>query len=107
MPKEIKTRFNIEPKIKTEFLNKVLENLNNDKIPKDAVVDVLAAYCKGETIDFSSFKKVSDKDIEIEIKKVINENKELNANAIMGIIMKKYRGKVEGKKIFGLIKKSM
>jgi len=108
MPKEIKTRFNIEPKIKTEFLNKVLENLNNDNnIPKDAVVDVLAAYCKGETIDFSSFKKVSDKDIEIEIKKVINENKELNANAIMGIIMKKYRGKVEGKKIFGLIKKSM
>ena len=108
MPKEIKTRFNIEPKIKTEFLNKVLENLNNNNnIPKDAVVDVLAAYCKGETIDFSSFKKVSDKDIEIEIKKVINENKELNANAIMGIIMKKYRGKVEGKKIFGLIKKSM
>ncbi len=103
IPKEIKTRFNIDPK--SESLEKVLENLNNGKISKNAIVDILVAHSKGETIDFSSFKKISDKEIEIEIKKIISYNKELNPNAIMGILMKKYRGKVDGKKIFEIISK--
>ena len=42
----------------------------------------------------------------VKVAKSLEQVKEY-ANAIMGIIMKKYRGKVEGKKIFGLIKKSM
>ncbi|MBI2106748.1 Glu-tRNA(Gln) amidotransferase subunit GatE [Candidatus Woesearchaeota archaeon] len=103
IPKEVKARFNLKPKY--EFLEKALENLNNGKISKDAIVDILVAHCKNEEVDFNSFKKVSDKEIEIEIKKIINDNKELNANAVMGIIMKKYRGKVDGKKIFEIIKK--
>lgn len=105
VPKEVKARFNIEPKIKDEFFNEVLENLDNGKISKDGIVDVLAAHSKGEKVDFNSFKKVSDKELEIEIKKIINDNKELNANAIMGILMKKYRGKVDGKKLFEIINK--
>ena len=103
IPKEVKSRFNIEPK--SESLHKVLENLNSGKISKDAVVDILVAHSKGETIDFSSFKKVSDKDIESEIKNIIDGNKELNVNGIMGILMKKYRGKVDGKKLFEIINK--
>ena len=103
IPKEVKARFNLKPK--DEFLEKVLENLNLGKISKDAIIDILVAHCKNEEIDFNSFKKVSDKDIENEIKKIISDNKELNTNAVMGVIMKKYRGKVDGKKIFEIINK--
>ena len=103
MPKEIKSRFNLEHRISNSFFEELFDNLNKKNISKEAVVDILAAHCKGEHVDFSSFKKVSDKEIEVEIKKLSNKN--LPANALMGILMKKYRGRVDGKKLFELINK--
>lgn len=107
VPKEIKSRFKIEPKIKNGFVDRVFDNLNNGKISRDSIVDILADHCEGKKINFDDYKKISDKKIEDEIKEVIRSKKDLSPNAIMGIIMAKYKNKVEGKKVFELIKKNI
>ena len=50
-------------------------------------------------------KKVSVKDIESKVKKIVEKNKGASFNAIMGEVMKEFRGKVDGKVVAGLINK--
>lgn len=100
VPKDIKTRFNIE--VREENLKKVLEYLSKDLISKDAVVDVLVGLEKG-IFDLKNYKKVSVKNLEREIKEIVEKNKGLSVKAVMGIIMKKYKGKVDGKKVFEIL----
>ena len=40
-----------------------------------------------------------------EIKKLVESNKNVSPNGLMGLIMKNYRGKVDGKQAMELIKK--
>ena len=105
IPKEIKSRFKIDSEIKKGFMDKVLDNLNKGNISKDSVIEILVDHCNGKEVNFNDYRKVSDKEIENEIKKIINNKKDLSPNAVMGIIMSKYKGKVEGKKVFELINK--
>jgi len=105
IPKEIKSRFNLQLDVTKGVMDKILDNLNKGNISRDSIIEILLDYCKGNKINFNNYKKASDKEIEDEIKKILKDKKELSPNAIMGIIMKKYKGKVEGKKVFGLINK--
>jgi len=105
-PKEIKSRLklNIE-KIKKEDYQKVLNALNSNRISKEAVIELLAEAAQGKDMIFEKYKTVSLDNIENEIQKIVEENKGASVNAIMGEVMKKYHGKLDGKKAFELIKK--
>ena len=106
VPKEIKTRFDLDiSKLKDEHFEEILDYLNKGKIAKEAVIDLLVKKINNEKIDFDKFASVSDKDLEKEIKKLIEDKKDLSIGAYMGILMSKYRGKVDGKKIMELLKK--
>lgn len=106
IPKEIKTRFNIDASALTEEQFKdVLGYLNDGKIAKEAVIDILTDMVKGRKTDFSKFKIIDEKELEREIKKLVEEKKGLSIGALMGILMAKYRGKVDGKKIMDILKK--
>jgi Glu-tRNA(Gln) amidotransferase subunit E-like FAD-binding protein len=59
----------------------------------------------GQKIDLEQFKPVSHEDLEKEIKKIIKEKPGLNASAYMGLLMAKYRGKVDGKIIMEILRK--
>jgi|SRR3989344_4686478 len=83
---------------KENNLEKSLELLNSGKITKEVFDDAI----KGN-LDLG--KKINLNEIENEVKKIINEDKNLTVNAIMGILMKKYKGAVEGKKLIELIHK--
>ncbi len=85
-----------------ENLEKSLELLNSGKITKDVFDEVMR---KGE-VDLSK-TKIDIKKIEEEIKKIIKEKPGLSLNAVMGILMNKYKGKVQGSKLIELIKKGM
>jgi len=100
VPKEIKKRFNLE--VKEENLEKVLDYLSKGNLDKNSVVDALVALEKNK-FDIKDYKKVSVKDLEKEIKEIIEKNKGLGVKALMGIIMKKYKGKVDGKKVFEIL----
>jgi len=106
IPKEIRKRFNLDlSKLRKEAYEEILSYLNEGKISKEAVIDLLVRKIKEEKIDLEEFEAVSDKDVEGEIKKLIDEKKGLSIGAYMGILMGKYRGKIDGKKIMEILKK--
>jgi Glu-tRNA(Gln) amidotransferase subunit E-like FAD-binding protein len=106
IPKEIKSRFNEDiSKLDKEHFDDVLDYFSKGKISKEAIIDLLVKKIKNEKIKLEEFTGVSLKDLEKDIKKLIEEKKGLNIGAYMGILMGKYRGKVDGKKIMELLKK--
>ena len=106
IPKEIKTRFNLDSsKITNVDFEEVLNYLNQGKIAKEAIIDLLVKKIKNERINLAELQSISEKDLEKEIKKIIEEKPGLNASAYMGIAMAKYRGKVDGKKVMGIVKR--
>ncbi len=106
LPKEIKARFNLDSSLLTaQHLHEVLGLLNQKKINKEATLELLADLLKLGKIDLMKYTSVSDKDLEEEIKKIIEGNKNASFNALMGEIMSKFRGKIDGKKAAELIKK--
>jgi Glu-tRNA(Gln) amidotransferase subunit E-like FAD-binding protein len=106
MPKEINKRFNLpKENLKPYHFESVLEALNENKIEESAVLQILADAANNKKIDFKKYKKVDSSKIESEIKNLVHSNKSLSSNALMGEIMKKYRGKIDGKKAMQLIQK--
>ena len=108
IPKEIKTRFNLDiSKLTEKDFNKVLGFINEGKLTKDSALDALVDMINAGFIDFNKYKKVSNQEMDLEIKKIIEENKDASFNAIMGEIMKRLKGKVDSKQAIELIKKYM
>lgn len=106
IPKEIKSRLNLDiSKLTEDNFHAVLELINENKISKDAAIDVLTDLIKLGKIDLNKYKTVSDTELEKEIKKIAGLNKGASFGALMGIAMSKFKGKVGGKKIAELIKK--
>ncbi|MBI4453397.1 Glu-tRNA(Gln) amidotransferase subunit GatE [Candidatus Woesearchaeota archaeon] len=90
-------------------LEEVLEKLDDGEINKQAVEEIFVSIARTGNVDFTKFKTVnttsSANDIEKEIKQIVEKNKELAFGALMGIIMNKYRGKVDGKLISEILRK--
>ena len=108
IPKEIKTRFNLDSsKLGDEDFEEVLNYLNQGKIAKEAIIDLLIKKLNNEKINIRDFGNVSEKDLENEVKKMIDEKPGLNHSAYMGLIMARYRGKVDGKKVMEVVKKKL
>jgi len=108
IPKEIKTRLNLDSsKLTGRDYSEVLSFLNEARIPKEAVIEILAKKIKGEKIELNEFKSISEAELEKEIRNVIEEKPNLNASAYMGIVMSKFRGKAEGKKVMEMINRAL
>src|SRR3989344_2611161 len=106
IPKEIKTRFNMDSsKLTQKDFEEILSYLNEGKISKEAILDLLIKKIKNEKIDLTHFESVSDEELENEIKKIISEKPNLKIGAYMGLVMSKHRGKVDGKKIMEILKR--
>ena len=70
-----------------------------------AIEDFLLTIAKGKTIDLSKFKQVDNKDLEKEIKAIVDKNKGAPFGALMGMVMGKFKGKVDGQKVSEILKK--
>jgi len=105
IPKEIKTRFKEDvSKLEKEHYDEVLEYLEKGKIAKEAIIDLLIKKIKNEKIKLDEFTEISLKELSKDIRELLNKKKGLNIGAYMGILMGKYRGKVDGKKIMEILK---
>jgi Glu-tRNA(Gln) amidotransferase subunit E-like FAD-binding protein len=62
---------------------------------------------KGKKVNLNDYKIIDDKELMKEIEKIVKEKKDLGFNAIMGLVMGKYKGKVDGKKASEIIEKIM
>ncbi len=109
-PKEISAKTgksieNIEKKLE-EFYGDILIALNKGKISELDIKEILAKIIKSEKFeDAIKIKKADISDIEEKIMKLIKEKPGLNVNAYMGLIMKEYAGRINGKEAMELIKK--
>jgi Glu-tRNA(Gln) amidotransferase subunit E-like FAD-binding protein len=110
-PKEISKRKNIslenyEKKINKEIIFFLLENLKKKKIAPSQIKRTIEEILDGKSLENSiKFEKIDFNEVEENIRKIIKEKPGLSDKAYMGLIMKDFRGKVDGREAMEIIKK--
>jgi Glu-tRNA(Gln) amidotransferase subunit E-like FAD-binding protein len=87
-------------------LEKILEKIRDKELEKGDVKSVMGKVLEG--LDFSAalkVEKIEDDEIEKEVRKVLKEKPGLRENAYMGLVMKKFSGKLDAKKAMEIIKR--
>jgi Glu-tRNA(Gln) amidotransferase subunit E-like FAD-binding protein len=98
---------NIEEKI-VEYYGDILRLLNKKKISEGDVKEILIKIVKGKNFEEAiKMEKADTSEIEGEVLKIIKEKPGLNANAYMGLVMSKFKGKINGKEAMEIINKVM
>lgn len=103
-PKEIKKRYLKEIDI-TKHLDELLIKVSNNEITNEAVFEILVEIAHDRKVDYSKYKTIDEKVVEDEIKEIIEKNPGKTSGALMGIVMAKFRGKIDGKKVNELLSK--
>ncbi len=110
-PKDIAKREKISIEKINEILNIdifefILKSLNKEKISENQIKHVLEKIAKGETPEKAiGFEKKDLRDIEEKIMKIIKEKQGLSEKAYMGLVMKEFKGQIDGKTAMEIIKK--
>jgi Glu-tRNA(Gln) amidotransferase subunit E-like FAD-binding protein len=104
-PREIRRKHKVNvDRLDEEQFDEIMALLDKGMIPKDSVNEALVAMAKGE-FNTDDYQAADTDEIEDFVKKVCGEKKGLGVGPIMGIVMAKYRGKVDGKTVSELVKK--
>ncbi|MEK6817538.1 MAG: hypothetical protein AABX80_01935, partial [Nanoarchaeota archaeon] len=109
-PKEIasKTGKSLEniKKILEEFYGDILIALNKKKISESDIKEILTKIISGGSFENAiKIEKTDIANIEEKIMNLIRKKPGLNVNAYMGLIMKEFHGKIDGKEVMEIIKK--
>jgi Glu-tRNA(Gln) amidotransferase subunit E-like FAD-binding protein len=105
--KEKKSLEEIKEKI-LDYYGDILRLLNKKKISEGDVKDILIRIVRGESFEKAiAIEKADNSEMEGEILKMIKEKPGLNANAYMGLVMVKFKGKINGKEAMEIINKLM
>ncbi len=89
-----------------DITENILEDLKKGKIVIDDIKDIMT-----NVVDEKGYRKAvaleekEAEDIEDYIKKIVKEKPGLSVNAYMGLVMQKFKGKVNGKEIIEILKK--
>ncbi len=110
-PREIASHRNLSSKKINEILNSdvlifVLEKLKEGKISESQVKDVLEKIVSGIDLEEAvKFEKVDLEDVESFIINLLKNKPGLSEKAYMGLVMKEFHGKIDGKTANEIIKK--
>jgi Glu-tRNA(Gln) amidotransferase subunit E-like FAD-binding protein len=101
----LKKDYNIEPdKVKDQDIEKILELINANSVPKNSILEALKDLINN-SFNQDKYKSLSDEDLEKEIEALIKSNPGQNQGRYMGMIMAKFKGKADGKKVAEILKK--
>lgn len=103
-PKEIKARFNKEIDV-FDYAYDLLSRADSGEIPQSAVFEILTELAHGKKPDYEKYKGISDEELEKEVKTLIKKEPDAPLKALMGMLMAKHRGKVDGRKAMDILKK--
>jgi Glu-tRNA(Gln) amidotransferase subunit E-like FAD-binding protein len=104
----IKKEFNKELKISETVYEKIFGLLNSGKISKDVVIELLSKTDKKAVEELAKdYAGVDQKNLEEEVKIAVMNNNGASFNALMGIIMGRFKGKASGSQVSELLKKYM
>ena len=98
-PKEmIKKKF--DPSVISQtYLKLVFKELDNNRIAKESVMDILIEVSKTGVLDLSRYRMMPEEELERKLKEIVEKNRGRPFNVVMGAAMSKLRGKASGKKI--------
>ncbi len=101
-PKEIAAKKNedyekVQTRLNAQIIESVLQAVEQNKISENDVKVVLSKIYEGEKIEDALKKEKID--LTEEIRLLIKEKPGLSGNAYMGLIMAKFKGKVNGKEV--------
>lgn len=98
----------IEKLSENDFIQ-IFHALEKGFITQKAIPEILAKICNGENVDcvLSSYHVMEEGDIEKIISDIIKENHSLNISALMGIAMRKLKGKAGGKNVMEILRKKL
>jgi Glu-tRNA(Gln) amidotransferase subunit E-like FAD-binding protein len=107
LPKEIASHEKVKEEIfSIDVIESVLSAIAGKKISEGDSKHVLEKIAKGKSVEEAlKVEKAEISDIEGEIAKIVKEKPGLNANAYMGLVMAKFKGKVDGKTVMDILKK--
>lgn len=101
-----KTDKDINEVITERDLEEILEALVKGDISKDDVKGVFDDVVSGKKVtEALKVEKVSDDEIAEEIAKIVKEKPGLRPNAYMGLVMAKFKGKLDAKKAMEILNK--
>ncbi len=106
-PLDLQKRFNIVIAPSPDVVTPVFSALNGSDIVSSSIPEILKDYATGKdiTASITKFKTVDESELVAYITTTISAHPQLNSNALMGMVMKEYRGKFSGQRILKLIKK--
>jgi len=104
--REIRRKYeaNIDHIQEKEF-EEIFQALDQGKISKDAIMDVLIDHAHGKFEKIEKYHVEEVQNLEQEIKDIIKTKPGLSQGAYMGLIMQKFKGKVNGKTIAEILNK--
>ena len=111
LPKEIASHEKLSSEKVNELfsldvLELIIKDVASGKIKEDEVKHVLEQIAKGKSLkEAMMIEKADNSILEGEVAKIIKEKPGLNANAYMGLVMAKFKGKISGKEAMGIIGK--
>lgn len=104
-PTTIKRKDNVDVAPSDSDLEKIFKELNDGKIAKDSVYNMLLDLGKTGKLDFKKYEMMPDKELEAELKKIVSENKGKPEGMLIGIAMGKLKGKADPSKVINMLKK--
>jgi glutamyl-tRNA(Gln) amidotransferase subunit E len=107
LPKEVASHEKVSEDIFTiDIIETILSAIASEKISEGDVKHVLEKITKKVPVkEALKVEKIEVSDIEGEIAKIVKEKPGLNANAYMGLVMAKFKGKISGKEVMEILKK--
>ncbi len=105
-PREIKRRYLKDVDVMIH-IDEILPKLENGEITNEAVFEIFVDIANGNRIDYSKYSQLNEKEIDKEIENIISDNKDKSSGAIMGIVMNKFRGKIDGKKVSEIVNRHL
>jgi Glu-tRNA(Gln) amidotransferase subunit E-like FAD-binding protein len=94
----------VEEKLNTDLLEDILQALRKKKIGEKDVKGIMKEVAGGKKLS-EVLEKEKAEGIEEEVIKLLKEKPGLSEKAYMGLLMKKFKGRVSGKELIGLIRK--
>jgi len=105
-PKEIKTKLREKQKIPLiiDILETILQNIKQGKLEEREVKQVMEEIASGKSMgDILKREKLGEENLESEISKIVREKPGLSINAYMGLVMAKFKGKIDARKAMEIL----
>jgi len=109
IPKEISSHENIkniDEKITLDIIDSIVNYIKENKLERHDVKHVMEEIAKGKSFEEAvKLEKIDLSDVETEIIKIVREKPGLSIGGYMGLIMNKFKGKVNGKEVTEILNK--